>query len=158
MQTNSLQVGSTRRGVLRLTPPALAYAASPGMAETTSSTTNKPAQTLRLDPKRIENALSGMVESGRAAGASVLVWKDDREAFFGSAGFADREAGRRFARDTIAQIYSMTKPVTGVALMHLWEQGKFGLDDPLSRYLPDFQSMQVYAGPDAAGSPIWCAA
>jgi CubicO group peptidase (beta-lactamase class C family) len=36
------------------------------------------------------------------------------------------------------QIYSMTKPVTGVALMQLWEQGKFGLDDPLERYLPQF--------------------
>ena len=85
----------------------------------------------------------------------MLIWKDGREAYFGSAGFADREAGRPMARDTIAQIYSMTKPVTGVALMQLWEQGKFGLDDPLSRYLPEFESMQVYAGKDAAGQPIY---
>ncbi len=74
---------------------------------------------------------------------------------FGSAGFADREARRPMSRDTIAQIYSMTKPVTGVALMQLWEQGKFGLDDPLSRYLPEFESMRVYAGKDATGSPIY---
>jgi CubicO group peptidase (beta-lactamase class C family) len=96
-----------------------------------------------------------MVDDGRAAGVSVLIWKDGHEAYFGSAGFADREAGRRMTRDTIAQIYSMTKPVTGVAMMQLWEQGKVGLDDPLSRYLPEFESMRVYAGKDAAGSPIY---
>ena len=58
-------------------------------------------------------------------------------------------------RDTIAQIYSMTKPVTGVALMQLWEQGRFGLDDPLYRYLPEFESMRVYAGQDAGGLPMY---
>ena len=68
---------------------------------------------------------------------------------------ADREAHKPITRDAIMQIYSMTKPVTGVALMQLWEQGKFRLDDPLSRYLPEFESMQVYAGKDAAGSPIY---
>jgi CubicO group peptidase (beta-lactamase class C family) len=113
---------------------------------------------LRLDAKRIGDALSAMVQDGRAAGASVLVWKDGREAYFGVAGHADREAARPMTRDAIAQIYSMTKPVTGVALMQLWEQGKFGLDDPLSRYLPEFESMQVYTGKDGAGSPVYRAA
>jgi CubicO group peptidase (beta-lactamase class C family) len=113
------------------------------------------AQPLNLDLKRIESTLTGMVNDGRTAGVSVLIWKDGREAYFGSAGLADREADRRMARDTIVQIYSMTKPVTGVALMQLWEQGKFGLDDPLYRYLPEFESIQVYAGKDAAGSPIY---
>jgi len=116
------------------------------------------APTLRLDPKRVEDALAGMVADGRAAGAGVLIWKDGREAYFGTAGFADREAHRPMTRDTIVQIYSMTKPVTGVALMQLWEQGKFGLDDPLARYLPEFEFMQVYAGKDAAGSAIYRAA
>jgi len=96
-----------------------------------------------------------MVDAGRTAGASLLIWKDGREAFFGTAGFADLESKRKMARDTIAQIYSMTKPVTGVALMKLWEQGKFGLDDPLYRYLPEFEKMQVYAGKDDSGAPIY---
>src|SRR3546814_1150481 len=48
------------------------------------------------------------------------------------------------ARDTLVQIYSMTKPVTGVALMQLWEQGKFGLDDTLARHLPQFAGVQDY--------------
>jgi len=115
-------------------------------------------ETVRLDGKRIDETLNRMVSDGRAAGVSVLVWKDGKEAHFGAAGFADREAQRPMARDTIAQIYSMTKPITGVALMQLWEQGKFGLDDPLSRYLPAFESMQVYAGKDAAGAPMYRAA
>ena len=96
-----------------------------------------------------------MVEGGRAAGVSVLVWKDGREAFFGAAGFADRENDRKMSRDTIAQIYSMTKPVTGVALMQLWERGKFGLDDPLFKHLPEFESIKVYSGKDGAGTPIY---
>lgn len=120
---------------------------------------NGSAVPLRLNPKDIEAALSGMVSDGRAAGTSVLIWKDGKEAHFASAGFADREAQRPMSRDTIAQIYSMTKPVTGVALMRLWEQGKFGLDEPLSRYLPEFASMQVYAGKDAGtGAPVYRAA
>lgn len=108
---------------------------------------------LRLDSKRIDSALAAMVSSGRAAGVSALIWKDGREAYFGVSGHADREAQRPMTRDALAQIYSMTKPVTGVALMTLWEQGKFGLDDPLSRYLPEYATMQVWTGNDASGAP-----
>jgi CubicO group peptidase (beta-lactamase class C family) len=129
-----------------------------GSQENASSTADGSAPPLRLDPQRIHDALNQMVADGRAAGASVLVWKDGREAHFGAAGFADSEARRPMTRDAIAQIYSMTKPITGVALMQLWEQGKFGLDDPLARYLPEFASMQVYAGKDAVGAPIYRAA
>jgi CubicO group peptidase (beta-lactamase class C family) len=53
------------------------------------------------------------------------------------------------------QIFSMTKPITGVALMMLYEEGKFQLDDPLSQYLPEFATMRVYAGMDASGQPIY---
>ncbi|MFN7923405.1 MAG: serine hydrolase domain-containing protein [Bryobacteraceae bacterium] len=113
------------------------------------------AAKLRIDSKRIGNALSAMVASGRAAGVSALIWKDGREAYFGTAGFADREASRKMTRDAIAQIYSMTKPVTGVAIMQLWEQGKFRLDDPLARYLPEFESIQVYSGKDSAGATTY---
>jgi CubicO group peptidase (beta-lactamase class C family) len=88
-----------------------------------------------------------MVVAERTAGAAVLIWKAGREAHFGTAGFADREAGRKMSRDTIAEIYSMTKPVTGVALMKLWEEGKFHLDDPLHVYLPEYKSVPVTTRP-----------
>jgi CubicO group peptidase (beta-lactamase class C family) len=107
---------------------------------------------LKLDPVRIDRQLKSFVDQGRVAGAEVLIWKDGREQHYASAGLADREAARPFSRDTQVQIYSMTKPVTGVALMQLWEQGKFGLDDPLSRYLPQFADVKVYDGTNSDGS------
>jgi len=112
-----------------------------------------PSEKLNIDKARIDAALKAMITDGRAAGTSALIWQDGREVYFGTAGMADREAERPMRRDTIAQIYSMTKPVTGVALMQLWEAGKFHLDDPLAKYLPEYANMRVYAGKDAAGQP-----
>ncbi|WP_294172135.1 serine hydrolase [uncultured Sphingomonas sp.] len=112
------------------------------------------AGSVQIDKARIDRTLAEMVSTGRVAGASALLWKNGREAYFGTAGHADREAGKPMRRDTLAQIYSMTKPVTGVALMQLWEQGRFGLDDPLARYLPEFGATKVFAGLDSAGKPI----
>jgi CubicO group peptidase (beta-lactamase class C family) len=109
---------------------------------------------VRIDKARIDRALAGMVADGRAAGASALVWKDGREVYFGTAGYADREAKWPMRRDTLVQIWSMTKPVTGTAFMQLWEQGRFGLDDPLAKYLPEFAGVKVFAGTDAAGNPV----
>lgn len=101
---------------------------------------------VKIDKARIDAALKAMVDSGRAVGVSALVWQGGQERYFGAVGMADREAGKPMGRDTLVQIFSMTKPVTGVALMQLWEQGKFGLDDPLSRYLPEFADMKVSDG------------
>ena len=84
----------------------------------------------------------------------TLVFKDGGERCFATAGQADREAGTPIARDTLFQIFSMTKPVTGVALMQLWEQGKFKLDDPLEWHLPEYAALKVADGEDADGSPI----
>lgn len=113
------------------------------------------APALTIDRARIDAALKGMVDDGRAAGTSALIWQDGKEVYFGTAGMADRKAKRPMRRDTIAQIFSMTKPVTGVALMQLWEAGKFHLDDPLAKYLPEYAAMRVYAGKDAAGKPVY---
>ncbi|HEV2544772.1 MAG TPA: serine hydrolase domain-containing protein [Methylobacterium sp.] len=107
-----------------------------------------------IEPRRIDAMLRSMVEAERAAGVSALVWQGGKEVYWGAAGDADREAARPMRRDTLVQIYSMTKPVTGVALMRLWEQGRFGLDDPLARYLPAFGSVKVFAGKGTDGKPI----
>jgi CubicO group peptidase (beta-lactamase class C family) len=58
------------------------------------------------------------------------------------------------ARDAIVQIYSMTKPVVGVALMTLYDQGRFQMDDPVSKYVPELAGVRVYAGKDSSGTPI----
>lgn len=108
----------------------------------------------RPDCAKIDTFLGKMVADGRTVGASVLVWQNGAEACFETAGDADREEARPVRRDTLFQIYSMTKPVTGVALMQLWEQGKFGLDDPLEWHLPEYAALKVLAGENPDGSPI----
>ncbi|WP_114521494.1 serine hydrolase domain-containing protein [Altererythrobacter sp. ZODW24] len=145
---------------MRLAPFALALVAGLSGCVTSEVTHNYNAATsesasgVTLDAARIDAALAGMVADGRTVGASALVWKDGREVHFGAAGQADREAARPFARDTLVQIFSMTKPVTGVALMTLWEDGKFGLDDPLADHLPEYTALQVYEGKDANGNGL----
>ena len=128
----------------------LATTAAPASAADTEG----QAAVARVDAARVDAALRDYVEAGRVVGVSALVWQDGREAYYGAHGLADREAGRPMARDTLVRIYSMTKPVTGVALMQLYEQGRFQLDDPVARYLPEFAATRVYAGTDVHGAPM----
>jgi CubicO group peptidase (beta-lactamase class C family) len=109
----------------------------------------------RLDKARIDDALRGFIESRSLVGVSALIYAGDREAYFGAFGLADREANKPMTRDTLVQIFSMTKPITGVALMSLYEEGKFQLDDPLVKYLPGFADLKVYAGLDAQGKAVY---
>src|SRR5688572_13570002 len=129
--------------------------AAPPLAATPAATSAAPPQAAPpIDRAPIDTALQGFVDRGQIAGAEAIVFKDGHEAYYGAFGFADREAQRAMSRDALIQIYSMSKPVTGVALMQLHEQGLFELDDPLSKYLPEFAEMKVYVGEDAKGAPI----
>ena len=101
---------------------------------------------------RIDLALKSFVDSGEVVGASALVYEKNKEVYYNAFGYADREAKKSMDRGTLVRIYSMTKPITGVALMQLYEKGAFQLDDPLSKYAPEFAHMQVYKGVDAAGN------
>lgn len=103
---------------------------------------------------RIDSTLRRLTQTGAVAGVSALVFEKGHEAYFGAFGMADRENKRPMARNAIVQIFSMTKPITGVALMTLYEQGKFALDDPLAKHLPEFANLRVYAGLDEAGKPV----
>ena len=125
---------------------ALALAAMPLAA--------REAPTHRPDCAAIQRFLDAAVADDRTIGAAALVWQDGAERCFAKSGDADREADRPIARDTLFQIYSMTKPVTGVALMQLWEQGKFGFDDPLEWHLPEYATLKVADGTNPDGSPI----
>jgi CubicO group peptidase (beta-lactamase class C family) len=117
--------------------------------------TGQAQSAAKIDKAKIDAALGGLVASKALVGVSALVYQDGHEAYFGAFGQADREAGKPMARDTMAQIFSMTKPITGVALMSLYEEGKFQLDDPVSRYLPEFADLRVYAGIDAHGEVVY---
>jgi CubicO group peptidase (beta-lactamase class C family) len=108
-----------------------------------------------VDKAKIDAALRGFIDSHALVGISALVYEDGHEAYFGAFGQADREAGKPMTRDTLVQIFSMTKPITGVALMSLYEAGKFQLDDPLVKYAPEFANLRVYAGMDTHGEVVY---
>lgn len=101
---------------------------------------------------KIDSTLQAMVDAGKIAGASALIVENDKEVYFNAFGKAD--STKPFDRNTIVRIFSMTKPVTGVALMQLYEKGLFQLDDPLSKYAPEFADMKVIDTVDAKGNMI----
>lgn len=95
----------------------------------------------RLD--RIAPWMQSYVDRRRYPGASLLIARDGQEAYFHACGQRDIEAGLPFDRDTLVRIYSMTKPVTSVAIMTLIEQGLFPLETPVSDFIPAFADMQA---------------
>ena len=95
---------------------------------------------------RIDAWMRTLVANGRLAGVSTLIARRGRTAYWQGHGLADVARGRPMAADTIVRIYSMTKPLTSVAVMLLYEQGAFQLDDPVDRFLPEFRAMRVMTG------------
>lgn len=102
---------------------------------------------------RLDAAMERHVRDRRVPGAVVLVARNGRVVHLHSYGLADRPSARPMRNDDIFRIYSMTKPVVSVALLTLYEEGKFQLTDPLERYIPEFKGLMVHAGTDAAGNP-----
>lgn len=98
----------------------------------------------RLD--RIGPWMRRLVDERRFAGLSVAVMRRGRVAYFDACGHADIARGVPFRDDTLVRIYSMTKPLTSVAIMMLYEEGRFQLDDPITRFLPYFANMRVFTG------------
>ncbi|WP_411287202.1 serine hydrolase domain-containing protein [Phenylobacterium sp.] len=104
-------------------------------------------QTLRdLDQADLSLASAGLqaaVDAGDLAGVVTLVWQGGEVVQVNTVGWRDLEAQAPMARDTLFRIASMTKPVTSLAALMLVEEGKLRLDDPISRWLPEFKDMQV---------------
>lgn len=98
----------------------------------------------RLD--RITQAMQEDVDLGQLAGAIGVVSRKGKVAYWQTVGMADREAGRAMADDAIFRIYSMTKPIVGVALMTLYEEGRFALRDQVKRFLPELGGLKVMEG------------
>ena len=130
---------------------ALAISACTTITPSEEAITSRPDL---FDAQQLTTFLTSAVEDNRTVGASVLIYVDGQEAYFGAAGLADREARTAMRRSTLSNIYSMTKPVTGVTLMTLYEDGLFDLEDPLSDYLPEFKDMQVMTGVDLEGEMV----
>ncbi len=99
---------------------------------------------------RLHDGMQQLVDDGRLAGITTMVARSGRVVDFQTYGFRDLEARDPMEEDAIFRIYSMSKPVTSVALMTLYEEGAFRLSDPVEKYIPEFSDLQVAAdwGPD----------
>jgi len=97
--------------------------------------------------ERIATAVQHNIDDKRIAGAVTLVVRHGKVAWFKAQGMADREASKSMPADAMFRICSMTKPITSVAVMMLYEEGKFLLDDPVSKYLPEFKNAKVLVKP-----------
>ncbi|MDG1117833.1 MAG: serine hydrolase [Flavimaricola sp.] len=102
-----------------------------------------------FDPARLDRIRSWMqdhVSAGRLAGLAVQIARRGEVVFSGQVGNRDAEAGTPVTPDTIWRIYSMTKPVTSLAALMLYEEGAFQLDQPVSDFLPEFANARVWQG------------
>lgn len=95
---------------------------------------------------QVDRWMDRLVADGKLPGLSVTVTRRGRVAYTRCTGQSDLARGTPMAADTLVRIYSMTKPLTSVAIMMLYEEGRFQLDDPISRFLPYFANQRVFAG------------
>lgn len=106
-----------------------------------------PAQ-LGLDPTRLgylDAHLQRYIDAGKLAGTVILVARSGQIGHFEARGLADRERSAPMKRDTLFRIYSMSKPITSIALMQLYERGLMQIDDRVEKYIPQFADLSVYS-------------
>ena len=103
---------------------------------------------------RLDEAMAKVVSDGRVAGMTTLLVRHGKVVSFNTYGQASIAANKPMTKDTIVRIYSMTKPITGVAMMLLFEEGKWKLDDPVSKYIPELANLTVMTGVDDKGQMI----
>jgi len=102
--------------------------------------------------ERIATAVQRSIDDKRIAGAVTLVARRGQIAWLKAQGMMDREAGKPMRNDAIFRICSMTKPITSLAVMMLYEDGRFLLDDPVSKYIPEFKNPKVLVKPSSGAS------
>jgi CubicO group peptidase (beta-lactamase class C family) len=110
-----------------------------------------------FSPARLGNVtrlVDRYISGGRLAGAITMVARRGKVVHFETYGSMDVEAGKQMAPDTIFRMYSMTKPIASVALMTLFEEGLFQLDDPASKFIPQLKGLKVFAGETTNGYDV----
>src|SRR6266446_2368708 len=127
-----------------------ALAAGP-QALPTAKAENVGMSTERLT--RLSEGMKSLVDQGRLAGVVTMVARRGKVIELEAIGKRDIAANLPMQKDSIFRIYSMTKPITGVAMMMLLEEGKWQLNDPLAKYIPEFADLKVY-GTDANGNVV----
>jgi CubicO group peptidase (beta-lactamase class C family) len=102
---------------------------------------------------RLDAAMKRLVDDKQVAGLVTLVERHGKIVHFNAVGQLDVRKTGAVQKDSIFRIYSMSKPVTGVAMMMLYEEGKWQLNDPVSRHIPEFARLKVYLGKNDDGTP-----
>ena len=149
MNASSRRTLAVVAALLALAGSVSAEALAPARPETLGLSTE------RL--RRLDAVMKRYVDDGRVAGVVVLVGRGGRVAHLEAFGQADREAKAPMRADTIFRMASMTKAITSVAALMLVEEGRLGLADPVSRYIPAFKKTTVMVAPPAgavAGTPV----
>ena len=103
---------------------------------------------------RVDALLADLISRGELAGASTLVARHGKVVHRKVQGLKDRASGEPLADDTIFRIFSMTKPVTAVAMMMLWDEGLWSPEDPVARFLPAFEKVRLVDGSRPAQPPL----
>ncbi len=101
--------------------------------------------------KRVNKMMQGYIDNGKLASGMTMLTRHGKVFHFEPYGALDLESGTPVERDTIFRFYSMTKPITSVAVMMLYEEGRFSLDDPVGKFIPELASMKVYDGMGETG-------
>jgi CubicO group peptidase (beta-lactamase class C family) len=115
-----------------------------------------PPASIGLDPAALDEAtalLRRFVAEGKAAGAVAAVARRGSVGYLEAVGVQDLQTGAPMTPRTLFRIYSMAKPVTAAAVMMLHDEGRFRLDDPVAKYLPEFADVKVVDAPGAAPRP-----
>lgn len=95
---------------------------------------------------RVSSAMQKLVDDGKLAGIVTMVARHGKIVHFETFGYQEISPEIQMLKDSIFRIYSMSKPITGVALMMLYEEGKFRLSDPVAKYIPEFKGLKVASG------------
>lgn len=103
---------------------------------------------------RLDAKMHSYVDDGTTGGVVTLIARHGKIAHFDAYGWADRADQTPMRKDTNVRMYSMTKPITSVALLMLYEEGHFQLTDPLEKYIPEMAGVKVFTGRDRAGKMI----
>jgi CubicO group peptidase (beta-lactamase class C family) len=114
-------------------------------------------ESVGLSSERLEKLhamIQGEIDKKQLAGAITLLARHGKIVDYRTYGARDMATGAAMTKDTIFRDYSMTKPVTGVAMMILYEEGKWNPADPISKYIPEFKNLKVFSGFDAGGKMV----
>ena len=102
---------------------------------------------------KLDSSMQSLVDTKKLAGMVTVLARHGKIVEEKTYGYADVASQKPMQKDTIVRIYSMTKPITGIAMMMLYEEGKWKPSDPIARYIPEFRDLKVFSGLDKDGKP-----